>query len=51
MKKYFLAATMFGGFLATAPALADSLEEDAAVFGMREAVLDISLSPSGNKIA
>lgn len=34
-----------------APALAGTLAEDAAAFGARSSVLDISLSPSGDKIA
>lgn len=46
-----LAATILSGILTPTPAQAETLEEAAAIFGMRQAVLDISLSPSGNKIA
>ncbi|WP_421991268.1 alpha/beta hydrolase family protein [Qipengyuania sp.] len=40
-----------GGTAMALPAQAETLEETAARYGSRASVLDISLSPSGNKIA
>ncbi|MCP5384995.1 MAG: S9 family peptidase [Sphingomonadaceae bacterium] len=49
-KNFLLLASVAALGLAQA-AVAQDDDEIAAVFGMREAVLDISLSPSGDKIA
>lgn len=46
-----LVAVLMGGTMLAAPAIAGTVEEDAAAFGARQNILDISLSPSGNKIA
>lgn len=46
------AAMVWGAALIAAPAIAeDDLAETARVFGVRESILDISLSPSGTKLA
>ncbi len=39
------------GLLACGPAHAETVQEAAAAFGARQSILNISLSPSGNKIA
>lgn len=51
MKKLYLSLAL-GAMLTAAPAQAqaDDLEDTAARFGVRASILDISLSPSGNKI-
>ncbi|MXO90158.1 alpha/beta hydrolase family protein [Pontixanthobacter aquaemixtae] len=51
MRKRLLTSFLLGGALVAPIAQAETLEETATVFGMREAILDISLSPSGNQIA
>lgn len=51
MKPIFMAATAAFGLCASQAVNAQEQDDAAAAFGMREAVLDISLSPSGNKLA
>lgn len=51
MKNQLFAATLLCGACITSPAMAETLDQTAAAFGVREAILNISLSPSGNQIA
>ena len=50
MKNLFVSAAL-GALAISAPVAAESLEETAGRFGIRETVLSVSLSPSGNKVA
>ncbi len=50
-KSYFLAGVALAATLAPATVFADDLDDTAAVFGMRQSILDISLSPSGQQVA
>lgn len=54
MSKFFIGgAAVFGAMIVVglSPAGAETVEQTAARFAMRPSVLDISLSPSGNKVA
>lgn len=51
MRKYFAGVSAISLCALAAPALAETAEETAAVFGARQSVLHVSLSPSGNKLA
>lgn len=50
MKKLLLGAAL-GALTLHVPAAAETVEETAARFGIRQSVMDISLSPSGTKVA
>ena len=51
MKLFWLGSISFIAVAVSSPVFGNTLEEDARVFGVRETILDISLSPSGNQIA
>ena len=51
MRKYFAGVSAISLCALAAPALAETAEETAAVFGARQSVLHVSLSPSGKKLA
>ena len=49
--RFVLGMAVSAGLLVPQVAAGETLDETAAIFGMRESLLDVSLSPSGRKIA